>query len=257
MISYTAIHESFYFTLAALLGTAYLSYKGGVWLWQNSADSFEQHKTKIRVGAFSLFSVCSLTTGFIINALFVDGLSVWQASVLSIGLNLNSLNVLTLLLAFSLAYNLGYLFSILPSRFISSSFQQVWRKELLLLGVAVWFCHSAGSAVVNGSGAFGNVMTGEVFYFMAKFASILGLALFLLGFGVWERLRQMAWFEDESLRTSLWHMSWIFDSVCLLVVLSGILASKFPVLIAGTMIMVLLIFISLMFYCVGLLMALK
>ncbi len=216
--------------VSALVG--YFSYRGGIWLWQNLAASFPHScKSKIAFGALTLLSVLLVTTIY---------LFLW---ILDPERPEDAVHCFTMILALVLAYNSGYLFSIMPLRRQAPVFGGVLRLELSIFFLVSCLCIWSARPCMES--------VNPVFVLM------MSVLCSLVGFLVWEHLRHEELFKDETLFPVLWWLSVGFESICLLAVSMGIAAQYDSRLTLVTGMSIFEVFVSLSFYFVGFIAALS
>lgn len=207
-----------------------LSFYGGVWLWRELSQNLHFSIQKLLSGVVLLTLSCVSVSGFLYYKIHFDS-----------GIK-DLIYSFVLILALSLCYNCGYVFSILPSRAKFEKFTGFRFPALILLPI------SAGLLMVVAIKGFG-----VLFLIPSMF---LGVLSFLSGFSIWEYLRMAEAFKDNAFRQVLWKLSVSFVSLSFIVVFSGLASFYHESFMLLTANLILVIFISLSFYCFGLIYAL-
>ena len=218
--------------LAAFI--SYYSFRGGIWLWMQmgTSISFSKSLSKsalVRGAGILIFGMCLIF--LYLCMLLLDAESTKD----------NILFYASMVLAFTLAYNCGYLFSIFPSRRSLARYQGLLCRGL----AATLWGFLAPAAVFASSTKSENSLL--IYYFFA------GVFLYSTGFFLWEQLRQANAFNDSIFTNLLWKLSVAFVIVSALVMAFGIAAQLNMLSALIPLVCVMLILLSLIAYLAGLL----
>jgi len=212
------------------LFVSYYSFRGGVWLWLQIGTSIPFSILQLKRGAMILFlALCLLLVGLcflLLDAARSKDEMIYHASMA---------------LAYTLAYNSGYLFSIWPSRRSLGKYQGIAGTGFFATCWAV----AAPALVFASSAKFENSL---LIYFVLS-----ALLFYASGFFLWEQFRQSKAFYDSGFANLLWYLSVGFVAISALVMFSGI-AVQLSMLSAFIPLgCILLLIISLIAYLAGLL----
>ncbi len=209
---------------------AALSWRGGTWLWSGLSDGLKGRERWVGPGAILL-------------ALGTGAGAFWLAS-LSGSVPVQTVSrTATLLVAVSLAYNCGYLYSIAPSRLPASAWTRLAVPAALLLPAGPVLMALAGPLALPGHAP-------------AAGWAVTGVLLTLTGLAVWERLRLQKALADGPFRTTLWRLSTGFVGISFVICIMGLAAEQAPMLHEAVHAATWLLLVSLFFYLLGLLRAL-
>ncbi len=218
--------------LAAIVITgvpiAYYSFRGGRWVWGQIGPSLVSYRLLILLAAVAVLVALCVCLAYFFSLLFDPGFPKGEVVELA-----------TMFLGLTVAYNCGYLFSVFPGRRRVQKFQNIfcWGLPATLWGAAAPAAASFGS-------------TFQPRHQLTIFV-LVGTGLYCLGFALWENFRQSDAFADSEFVRLLWKLSVAFVGASTAIVLLGVAVRAVSLSPWAPMFGVVLLLVSLVAYLGG------